>query len=61
MHLKVLNLYEALLLLFHFFIGPCPVFYAYSPVILIFNFRINVLEAIQMAWEYLVFHFLRFL
>jgi len=25
------------------------------------NFRINVLETVQVAWEYLLFHFLGFL
>jgi len=28
---------------------------------LMFNFRINSLEAVQMVWDYLVLYFLRFL
>jgi len=41
MHLKVLKLYEGLPLLLHLLIGPCPVFYACSPVLLMSNFRTN--------------------
>jgi len=40
---------------------PCSIFYACSSVMLIFNFRINVSEVVQLAWGCLVSHFLRFL
>jgi len=54
MHFKLLKFYESLLLLLHLVIESCPVFlWCWCPTF--------VLEAIQIAWKCLVFHFLRFL
>jgi len=64
LRLKVLSLYEALLLLPsppHLLIGPRLVFYTCSPVMSTFNFRANALEAAQAIRRHSVFHFLRFL
>jgi len=57
------NLWHACLLLppLHLLMGTCPIFYTRSPVTCMSNFRTNVLEAVQLAWEALVSHFLRFL
>jgi len=69
-NIVTLSLLPLLLSFFFFFflIGSCPV-YLYPDtctlscplVMLMFNFRINVLEAVQVAWEYLVPYFVRFL
>jgi len=53
MRLKVFNFYESLV--HHLLIGPYLIFYLCAwikssyPVMLMFNFRINSLEAVQMV------------
>jgi hypothetical protein len=51
-----------LLILLFSLLGLCPVFdLAVFLWMLMSNFRINVLEIVQVVCRYLVFHFLRFL